>query len=262
MIEIFPLEDYAGLASPRRVVRYVLIWCSEGAVTLAVDESDFRLEKGQLITITSGQIHYAKSRERVKGWVLEFTFDFFCKDDFDLELVFQNGLFCHFDMNEVIGVPDPATVEGPLKMIRDELTEKPFQYLIALHAYVKLILVAVNRAKISQGEEVYKPDALFLKFLEMVRGNFKRNFTISYFAEALQTTELKLNELAKLHAGKTAQSVVYGLIISEAKRLLTYEKMPVKEVAYELGFLDPFYFSNFFKKHTKLSPKAYKAQAL
>ena len=119
MIEIFPLEDYAGLASPRRVVRYVLIWCSEGAVTLAVDESDFRLEKGQLITITSGQIHYAKSRERVKGWVLEFTFDFFCKDDFDLELVFQNGLFCHFDMNEVIGVPDPATVEGPLKMIRD-----------------------------------------------------------------------------------------------------------------------------------------------
>jgi AraC family transcriptional regulator, transcriptional activator of pobA len=31
----------------------------------------------------------------------------------------------------------------------------------------------------------------------------------------------------------------------------------VKEVAYQLGFNDPFYFSNFFKKHTRLSPQSY-----
>jgi AraC family transcriptional regulator, transcriptional activator of pobA len=51
---------------------------------------------------------------------------------------------------------------------------------------------------------------------------------------------------------------VYGLIVSEAKRLLTYESLTIKEVAYKLGFNDPFYFSNFFKKQTKLSPKSYK----
>jgi AraC-like DNA-binding protein len=53
--------------------------------------------------------------------------------------------------------------------------------------------------------------------------------------------------------------VVYSLLISEAKRLLIYrEDLSVKEMAYQLGFNDPFYFSNFFKKHTGLSPKAYK----
>jgi AraC-like DNA-binding protein len=31
-------------------------------------------------------------------------------------------------------------------------------------------------------------------------------------------------------------------------------------VAYKLGFNDPFYFSNFFKKHTQVSPKAYQSK--
>ncbi len=52
--------------------------------------------------------------------------------------------------------------------------------------------------------------------------------------------------------------VIYGLIASEAKRLLTYQNMAVKEVAAALGFNDPFYFSNFFKKQTGISPKAWK----
>jgi hypothetical protein len=50
----------------------------------------------------------------------------------------------------------------------------------------------------------------------------------------------------------------YFTVASEAKRLLTYGDLSVKEVAYQLGFNDPFYFSNFFKKQTKLSPKLYK----
>jgi AraC-like DNA-binding protein len=118
--------------------------------------------------------------------------------------------------------------------------------------------VEINRCKIKQGGEIYKPDALFLKFLEAVRSNFSKNYTVKQIAVLLGTTETKLNELSKLHTGKTAQNVIYGLVASEAKRLFTYERLSVKEVAYELGFNDPFYFSNFFKKQTKLSPKLYK----
>ncbi len=119
----------------------------------------------------------------------------------------------------------------------------------------------INRTKVNRGDEIYKPDALFLKFLELVRANFKSNFPLNHFAIELRTTEAKLNEQSKFHTGRTAQSVIYGLIISEAKRLLAYQNISVKEVAAELGFNDPFYFSNFFKKHTNQSPKLYKSQA-
>lgn len=260
MIELFPLEDHVALRTPRRVLRYVLIWCSAGEVTLVVDGTEFLLAENQLITITSGQYHFSKKTQAGKGFVLEFTYDFFCKNDSDIELVFHNGLFCHFDQNEVVTVTDRILVERLFGSIKKDLEKQPYQWLIAAHACLELLLVAINRAKIERGDEIWKPDALFLKFLELVRANFRHNYPLNHMATALQTTEARLNELAKLHTGKTAQMVIYGLVASEAKRLLTYEKLSVKEVAATLAFNDPFYFSNFFKKQVGVSPTAFRKQ--
>lgn len=225
---------------------------------MVVDEKELQINSGEVITITSGQIHAIKQGGAPKGYLLEFTLDFFCKDDKDIELIFHNGLFCHFAMNEVVAV-NPACIENQLKDISKELLKRPYQYLISVHSRIELILVEINRAKVQRGDKIWKPDALFLKFLETVRSNYEHNYPLSQFANILGTTELRLNELSKLHTGKTAQSVIYGLIASEAKRLLIYENNAVKAVAYKLGFKDPFYFSNFFKKHSGISPKSYQS---
>jgi AraC family transcriptional activator of pobA len=257
MIEITALEKASHLRNPRRIRKYVLIWCSSGAATLVVDENEFELKANMVITITSGQIHWVK-KGAAKGFVLEFTYDFFCKDDKDVELIFHNSLFCHFAMNETVFLGKSHLVGKQLKQIEKELQQQPYQYLISIHSMLELILVEINRVKIREGEEIYKPDALFLKFLDTIIANFKENPTIRQMASSLNTTESKLNQLSKLHTGRTALDVLHGLIASEAKRLFRYERLSVKEVAYQLGFSDPFYFSNFFKKQTKESPKLYK----
>ncbi len=243
----------------RRVMKYVLVWCSAGKVDLSVDHMAFELKEYQLMTITSGQIHQVTGISKdAKGIVLEFSYDFFCKSDLDLELIFQNGLFCHFDRNEVITIHNAHFVQEQLMEIQEEINNQPFQFLTSIHSRIKLILVEINRSKIRHGHEIWKPDALFLKFLELVRSSFDNKQGIADYAHQLQTTVQKLNDLAKLHTGKTAQMVVYGLIASEAKRLLIYEDLTVKEIAYRLGFNDPFYFSNFFKKHIGVSPTAFR----
>lgn len=253
MIVLKALED----TNPRRIMKFVLVYCTGGTISMTIDETEFHLSATQVITITSGQVHQLKKSAGATGFILEFALDFFCKDDKDIELIFHNGLFCHFGMNEVITVDGPL-MEEQLSLIQQELSEQPYQYIISVRSRIALLLVAINRAKVSRGDEIWKPDALFLKFLEAVRSNFEHNYSVSDFAGLLQTTELKLNEQARLHAGKTAQNVIYGQIISEAKRLLTYTDLSVKEIAYQLGFNDPFYFSNFFKKQTNVAPKQYK----
>jgi len=257
MIEIKTLENFVNPDKPRRIMKYVLVYCAGGSLSMTIDETKFKLAAGQVVTVTSGQIHNINKSSKAKAFILEFTLDFFCKNDNDIELIFHNGLFCHFAMNEVIAV-NKHIIESQLNNISDEIIKEPYQYLISLHSRIELILVEINRAKVKRGDEIWKPDALFLKFLEAVRNNFEHNYTLAQFAKMLGTTEIKLNELAKLHTGKTAQKVIYGLVASEAKRLLYYGDLSVKEVAYQLGFNDPFYFSNFFKKQTKLSPKQYK----
>jgi AraC-like DNA-binding protein len=260
MINIFPFSEYPDIGKPRRLMKYVLIWCSRGAATVIVDEKELILKEHDVLTITSGQVHYFKKLQNAEGVILEFTLPFFCKDDNDIELIFHNGLFCHFALNEVIEVHNHQAIEDQLRLVNEELQRKPYQYLISVQSRIKLILIEINRTKVERGDEIWKPDALFLKFLELVRANFEHNYPLSQFAKMLGTTEAKLNEQSKLHTGKTAQNVIYGLIASEGKRLLTYQDLSVKEVAFKLGFNDPFYFSNFFKKHTGQSPKSYQSK--
>ncbi|MGO4773236.1 helix-turn-helix domain-containing protein [Flavobacterium sp. W22_SRS_FK3] len=262
MITIKTFDQATDLENPRRVLKYVLVFCTSGSTTVSVDENEFVLTENSVLTITSGQIHYFKNIENATGFVLEFTYAFFCKDDNDMELIFHNGLFCHFAMNEMIRVDNPEIIIRELEEIKTELIETPYQYLISVHSRIELILIEINRTKINRGDEIYKPDAVFLHFLEAVFKNFEKNLTVTEVASLIGTTEAKLNELSKLHTNKTAQNVIFGLIISEAKRLFTYEKLSVKEVAYALGFNDPFYFSNFFKKHTNVSPKSFKEKVL
>ncbi|WP_025762058.1 helix-turn-helix domain-containing protein [Dyadobacter tibetensis] len=258
MVHIRTFENEEALFTPQRLLKYVLIWCESGHLSIVIDEKVFELKSYEALTITSGQYHYFKKLENAKGFVLDFTLDFFCKKEHDIELIFENGLFCHFDMNEIISIDNHLLLNEQLKIIQEELRSKPYQYLTSIHSRIELVLIEINRSKLKRGDEIWKPDALFLKFLELVRNNFDKNYQLKKIAEKLNTTELILNEQSKLHTGRTAQKVISGLIVSEAKRLLQYENLSIKEIAFRLGFKDPYYFSNFFKKHTDLSPKAYK----
>src|SRR5690349_6230302 len=225
MIDVKTFNDYTDIEKPRRLRKYVLIWCSNGTLTAVVDEKELKLKAHDALTITSGQIHYLKSFKKAKGFILEFTVDFFCKNDNDIELIFHNGLFCHFDLNEVIEIPNYGIIETQLALIKKELQLQPYQHYISIHSRIELILVEINRAKLQRGDEIWKPDALFLKFLETVRANFDKNYTLAEISKKLGTTQAKLNEQSKLHTGRTAQNVIYGLIASEAKRLLTYQNL-------------------------------------
>ncbi len=243
---------------PQRVLKYLLVYNHSDTTVISIDDNRYILHPHETITITSGQIH-SFITVSANASILEFSLDFFCKDDDDIELIFHNGLFCHFGMNEVIAVQHQY-FQGLLDKIEEEITLKKYQYLITVRSLIELLLVEINRSKIARGDEIWKPDALFLKFLESVRNNFSKNYSVKKHATLLKTTEAKLNEQSKLHAGKTAQNVIYSLLVSEAKRILNYEnKLSVKEIAFQLGFNDPFYFSNFFKKHTGLSPTQYRS---
>jgi hypothetical protein len=233
MIEIIRYSHQAGHPEPRRVVKYTLFWCKEGSAEILIDENIFILKASQLVTITSGQFHQLIS---VEGELiaLEFTLDFFSKSDSDIELIFHNGLFCHFGMNEVISIHHPVFFTETLSLIEKEIDEKPYQYLISTHSMVELLLVEINRSKIANGDEIWKPDALFLNFLESVRNHFSEKLSCLPICRSSGTTEAKLNEVSKLHTNKTAQNVIYSLIISEAKRLLLYEKLSVKKLLISL----------------------------
>ncbi|MNG03087.1 HTH-type transcriptional activator Btr [compost metagenome] len=62
----------------------------------------------------------------------------------------------------------------------------------------------------------------------------------------------------KQHTGRTFVEYVTHVRLERAKELLGHTAMKSFEIAYEVGYADPHYFSGAFKKHTGVTPTDYR----
>jgi AraC-like DNA-binding protein/transcriptional antiterminator Rof (Rho-off) len=86
--------------------------------------------------------------------------------------------------------------------------------------------------------------------------------TVNYMASQLHLSSKYLSDLLKAETGKTALELIHLYVISEAKNMLVGGDRSISEIAYQLGFENPPYFSRLFKKEVGMSPKEYKYQLL
>jgi AraC family transcriptional regulator, transcriptional activator of pobA len=86
---------------------------------------------------------------------------------------------------------------------------------------------------------------------------------VQYFADKLGLTPNYLGDIVKHFTNKSALENIHDFVIKRAKELLLDKKeLNTTEVAYELGFEYPNYFSKFFKRQVNLTPKEYRLQAI
>jgi AraC family transcriptional regulator, transcriptional activator of pobA len=74
------------------------------------------------------------------------------------------------------------------------------------------------------------------------------------FARTLGIHINHLNKVLKETTSKSTTAIINSRIAEEAKILLKQTQWNVSEIAFTLGFDEVAHFSNFFKKHTSLSP--------
>lgn len=72
----------------------------------------------------------------------------------------------------------------------------------------------------------------------------------------------RLNRLARAESGCSALELVHERLTREACRRLVYIAAPVANVAEELGFADPAYFSRFFKRRIGMNPHRWRQAQL
>lgn len=80
----------------------------------------------------------------------------------------------------------------------------------------------------------------------------------SDFAHQLNIHVNHLNRAIKKTVGKTTSRIITERILRESKILLHQSTWSISEIAYALGFSEATHFSNFFKKHTRISPTGFR----
>jgi AraC-like DNA-binding protein len=86
--------------------------------------------------------------------------------------------------------------------------------------------------------------------------------TVNYMATQLNLSAKYLSDLLKRETGKTALELIHLYVVSEAKNMLVGRDHSISEIAYQLGFDNPPYFSRLFKKETGMSPKEFQNHIL
>ncbi|WP_025741411.1 helix-turn-helix domain-containing protein [Aquimarina pacifica] len=97
-------------------------------------------------------------------------------------------------------------------------------------------------------------------YRDLITGRTETAFRVQDYADAQNLHPNYLGNIIKTKTGKSVTTWIADKSISEAKSLLQNSSMPIKEITYRLGFSETAHFSNFFKKHTKISPVQYRKE--
>ncbi|WP_248722491.1 two-component regulator propeller domain-containing protein [Seonamhaeicola sp. ML3] len=101
-------------------------------------------------------------------------------------------------------------------------------------------------------------EQLLEKAIEVVKANISnQDFNITHFSEELGVSRSMLFTKVKAWTNSTPNDFVREIRLNHAAKLLELSKFNVSEVAYEVGFKRPKYFSQCFQKKYGITPSEY-----
>lgn len=99
---------------------------------------------------------------------------------------------------------------------------------------------------------------VFERFITLVTEHHTAERGMQFYADKLGLTPKYLSKIVKDVSGRSGPDWIDAFVILEAKNLLRYSPMTIKEVVYALNFPNPSVFHKFFKIHTGMTPTEYR----
>ena len=170
----------------------------------------------------------------------------------------QGRLYLWLSLNEVI----ERRLETIFSLLWEVVHDVPFpkgtvQSLIStlFHqiAYLQQNGHSVGHAKYTRQEEVFN------RFLSLVNKYAIRERNVAFYADRLYLTPRYLNTLIRQVSDHTVMDWINEAVIQEVKIQLLHSDKLVYQIADELNFPNPSFFSKFFHRMTGKTPNEYRA---
>lgn len=101
---------------------------------------------------------------------------------------------------------------------------------------------------------VRRSDALFRLFRKLLAENYRKEHELQFYADSLHISQTYLSRVIRQVSGKTVNNYIAEALYTDARRLLVFTDLTVKEIVEQLGFSDQSSFGKFFKKKSETSP--------
>ena len=264
--KVFSFNNNSHFDHIQRLNYYSLIWIKNGKGTAKADFSEYDFIQNTLFAFSPYQPFMFQTDEQIQGVVINFHPDFFCIHKHHQEVACNGVLFNNIYNPPFLTIDEKSsyTFNLLLEQITTEMQNPALAHYELLISYLKIFLITASRLKAAQQTDIQinpeKSEEPFIlqNLKNYIETNFKTKHSASDYADLLNISANALAKITKKHFNKTLTDLISERIIIEAKRELYLTNKAVKEIAYELGYADEYYFSRFFKNNADISPQAYR----
>jgi len=242
------------------------VYVTAGPVVVDLDGAHSERRGPSLVLIPAGTVHGFGFKADTQGYVLTLELDRLiglasATHRAPISALFTEPRILDFDGDTALAARTLRLFEA----LHEEFNQ-PDSLLVPVSGWLACSLLAVLAAsswsRVPRGSLGDVELERLGRFRRLIEAHCLDHWPVSRYAAELALSESSLNRLSLNLAGGTAFELVQQRLALEARRRLTYVAGPVAMIAAELGFKDPAYFCRFFRKHTGLSPTAFRRRAV
>ncbi|WP_344444023.1 helix-turn-helix domain-containing protein [Kitasatospora nipponensis] len=248
------LADY-----PHRHSFFEIVLVTGGTGRHVLDLVAHPVEPPRLGVIAPGQVHHWQDVRGITGWVILFNEDFLLGHPGDGEALRALG-------RRPWPLLDPV-MAARFSSLAAELAD---EYLLGgegcaevLRAGLHILIVwAARLGAPASGVAASGGRAAELAsaFARLVADPGRGERSVAGCARELGVSVAHLHEVVRRQVGRTPGRLIREQQTLEAKRLIAVTNLTISQVAAAIGFVDPAYFSRFFRRETGMTPGGYRRE--
>lgn len=233
---------------------YILHYIFRGKGTLWLEEKEYKIHEHQIFVIPAGLVSRYKADEEEPWDYIWIRFHGIKAQ----ELLKKAGITVHTPVYTPAG-----STEGIERCLLDILKHYKKEYASignVFHLFQQMIDLSETPLKQS-GAKSENPDFHIQNALNYIRQRYSEPVRIQELARHCGLNRSYLARIFKQAMGCSPQEYLIAYRIGKARQLLSSERISIQNIAYSVGYNDPYTFSRLFKRETGLSPSAYRRAA-
>lgn len=248
---------------PCHIKAGVFVLCTRGTVRATINLSEYTITHNDFVTVLPGsfiQIHEVSSDTRV------------CFAGFSSEFISRvSYVETYLDFL-------PMILDNPIMTLQEEVAQlyrNAFSLLIRAYSLPntldnKEILMSIftiffqgvgelyKRCKPTTKEPIKREHELYRQFIQLLMTHYTQEHEVSFYAKKCGVTPAHFSGAIRKASGHSPLAIITGIIIMNAKAQLKSTRLPVKEIAFSLGFNNLSFFNKYFRKHVEMTPQEYR----
>jgi len=235
---------------------FIFFFLQGGTAKVRIDFKEIEFGKNTVYCTIPGQVHSIINLSNIKGWFLAIDAVFIkdkYKEIFNKLKFFSNKIHLSND-NKTELLQCISLISKKYTSNNESMSQSILHDLVS--SYIGMIAEIYQKGFPAIKNNRYME--ITSQFETLLSANYKTIKRPKQYASEIKISPVYLNEAVKNTTGFSVRDCIQNEIVLQAKRLLYYTDLPIKEISLKLGYDDWAYFTRLFKKNTNLTPSQFR----